>query len=112
MLCHLLRDQADELQRIVRTATDRVDSLEDAVLLGRGNRATQTRSELSQLRRMAVRLQRMLAPEPAAFWRMLAQPPAWVAVADENNRSLFVLTMVTVLALPINLAAGLQGPRR
>ena len=30
-------------------------------------------------------------------------------VAQENNRSLFILTMVTVLALPINLIAGLLG---
>lgn len=30
-------------------------------------------------------------------------------VAEQNNRSLFLLTMVTVLALPINLMAGLLG---
>jgi zinc transporter len=31
------------------------------------------------------------------------------AVGESNNRSLFVLTMVTVLALPINIIAGLLG---
>jgi zinc transporter len=30
-------------------------------------------------------------------------------VAEANNRSLFVLTIVTVLALPINMIAGLLG---
>ena len=30
-------------------------------------------------------------------------------VNEDNNRSLFVLTVVTVLALPINLIAGLMG---
>jgi zinc transporter len=30
-------------------------------------------------------------------------------VAGQNNRSLFILTMVTVLALPINLGSGLLG---
>lgn len=144
LLDRLLRDQADELQRITRTATERVDAIEDAVLVGRTGRLA---AEASQLRRMAVRLQRLLAPEPAAFMRMLANPPAWVLredvqslqqaseefavvlrdvgalqerikllqdeaaarVAEQNNRSLFVLTMVTVLALPINLGAGLLG---
>jgi zinc transporter len=144
LLDHLLRDQADELQRIVRTATDRIDDIEDELLLGK---QAGYRSELSRLRRLTVRLQRLLAPEPSALFRMLANPPPWVGaadvealrqaseefavvlrdigvlqerikllqeeasarVADENNRSLFLLTMVTVIALPINLLAGLLG---
>lgn len=143
LLDHLLRDQADELQRIVRRATDRIDEIEDELLAGRHGHST----ELARLRRLAVRLQRLLAPEPSALARTLARPPAWVAaddlqhlhraaeefalvlrdigalnerlklmqdaeathVAEENNRSLFTLTMVTVLALPINLIAGLLG---
>ncbi len=144
LLDHLLRDQADELQRIARKATDRVDEIEDALLAGRTERLS---AELAQLRRMSVRLQRLLAPEPGAFFRMLSNPPPWVTaddrqrlqqaseefsvvlrdigalqerikllqdesaarVAEENNRSLFTLTMVTVLALPINLVSGLLG---
>ncbi len=104
-------------------------------------------AELAQLRRMSVRLQRLLAPEPNAFFRMLGNPPPWLSeddrqrlrqaneefvvvvrdigalqerikllqeesaarVAEQNNRSLFILTMVTVLALPINLGSGLLG---
>lgn len=144
LLDHLLSDQADELQRIVRQATQRVDDIEDALLAGKhaGHAA-----EIARLRRLMVRLQRLLAPEPSALMRTLSRPPHWVSaeareqlrraseefalvlgdiaalqeriklmqdessvrVAEENNRSLFTLTMVTVLALPINLVSGLFG---
>lgn len=144
LLDHLLRDQADELQRIVRRAAERIDDIEDALLAGQHERHG---TELARLRRLMVRLQRLLAPEPSALMRMLASPPAWMAaddlqglhraheefalvlrdiaalqervklmqdeaasrVAEQNTRSLFTLTMVTVLALPINLLAGLFG---
>lgn len=144
LLEHLLADQADELQRIVRRAADRLDDIEDEVLAGHHGRHT---AELARLRRLMVRLQRLLAPEPSALQRTLAKPPGWISEADlqslhraseefalvlrdvaslqerikllqdesatrvqeENNRSLFMLTMVTVLALPINLLAGLMG---
>ena len=39
----------------------------------------------------------------------LRQEEIAAQVAEENNRSLFVLTVVTVLALPINIMAGLFG---
>jgi zinc transporter len=39
----------------------------------------------------------------------LLQEEAAARVAEENNRSLFVLTLVTVMALPINLISGLLG---
>lgn len=144
LLDHLLRDQADELQRIVRRAADRLDDIEDELLAGHHERHS---AELARLRRLMVRLQRLLAPEPSALMRTLAKPPSWIGqddlqhlhgaseefalvlrdigamqervklmqdesatlVAEENSRSLFVLTMVTVLALPINLVAGLLG---
>jgi zinc transporter len=92
-------------------------------------------------------MQRLLAPEPAALFRLLQRPPNWIAaddrqdlrqateeftvvltdlaslqerikllqeeiaaqVSEDNNRSLFLLTIVTVIALPINLTAGLLG---
>lgn len=144
LLDHLLHDQADELQRIVRTATDRVDLIEDDLLAGHTDRHA---GELARLRRLAIRLQRLLAPEPSALNRTIANPPRWLPAADlqrltqasedfavvlrdvgalqervkllldetgarvavQNNRTLFMLTMVTVLALPINLMAGLLG---
>lgn len=99
------------------------------------------------MRRTLVRLQRLLAPEPAAFFRLLNRPQSWIHkedlqslqqaaeefaaviadsvslvervklvqeelgafVIEQSNQILFVLTIVTVLALPINLVAGLFG---
>jgi zinc transporter len=144
LLTHLMRDQGDILLKIVRDAVAKVDEIEDTLLAGRLN---PKRVSLGSIRRVLVRLQRLLAPEPAALFRLLQRPPAWVAeldtqelresteefsvvlsdmaslqerikllqeeiaagVNEENNRSLFVLTIVTVLALPINIIAGLLG---
>ncbi len=144
LLAHLLRDQADVLTGIVRDATTKIDEVEDHLL---AERLSRKRANLGELRRLLVRLQRLLAPEPAALFRLLQKPPAWMAdndvhelrqsteefsvvlsdmaslqerikllqeeiaahVGEQNNRSLFVLTIVTVLALPINITAGLMG---
>lgn len=144
LLTHLLRDQADVLVDIVRKAVMRVDLVEDTLLAGR---MRHKREDLGAMRRVLVRLQRLLAPEPAALFRLLQRPPAWMddhdtqelrqsteefsvvlsdmsslqerikllqeeiaaRVNEENSRSLFVLTIVTVLALPINIIAGLLG---
>ena len=144
LLVHLLNDQADVLVNIVRDAVLRIDATEDQLLAGR---LTHRRVELGTLRRVLVRLQRLLAPEPAAMFRLLQRPPGWVTpdarqalrqsteeftvvlndlaslqerikllqeeiaarVNEDNNRSLFLLTIVTVMALPINLIAGLMG---
>lgn len=141
---HLLRAQADVLVAIVRTVTLRIDEIEDDLLAGRPG---YKRMRLGSLRRLLVRLQRLLAPEPASLFRLLQHPPSWMTPADvqalreaieefsvvlsdmdslrerikllqeevstamteENNRTLFVLTAVTVLALPINIMAGLFG---
>jgi zinc transporter len=144
ILARLLRDQANVLVDIVRKAKKRIGPLEEQLL---AKRVFVNRSELGSLRRMLVRLQRLLAPEPAAFFRLLNRPPDWISqdelqnlqqaaekfssavsdtaslvervkqlqeelaalVSEQTNRTLFVLTMVTVLALPINLVAGLFG---
>jgi zinc transporter len=144
LLAHLLRDQAGVLADILRQATARVDQIEDRLL---ANRISATRSEVGNLRRVLVRLQRLLAPEPAALFRLLNRPPAWMSnedaqdlrqaaeefsavvsdsavlvervkliqeelvasVNEQTNRTLHILTVVTVLALPINMVAGLFG---
>ena len=144
LLAHLLVDQAGVLIDIVRDTTIRVNEIEDKML---ANRVTTSRSELGALRRVLVRLQRLLAPEPAALFRLLHRPPEWISeddiqnlqqaaeefsvavgdtaalverlklmqeelvaiVTEQSNRTLFVLTLVTVLALPINLTSGLFG---
>ncbi|MEO8151743.1 MAG: transporter [Rhizobacter sp.] len=144
LLNHLMNDQGDVMVRIVREATVKVDGIEDSLLRGR---LQHQRSELGKLRRVLVRLQRLLAPEPAALFRLLRQPPPWIAshdldelrqsteefslvirdlaalqerikllqeeiaaqVSEQTNRSLFTLTVVTVLALPINIMTGFFG---
>jgi len=144
ILARLLRDQASVLVDIVRKSKKRVGPMEEQLL---SKRVSVSRSELGSLRRMLVRLQRLLAPEPTAFFRLLNRPPDWISqdelqnlqlaaekfssavsdtaslvervkqlqeelaalVSEQTNRTLFVLTMVTVLALPINLVAGLFG---
>jgi zinc transporter len=144
LLVHLMHDQGDVLVNIVRGTTARVDEIEDKLLSGR---LEKKRADLGALRRLLVRLQRLLAPEPAALFRLLQKPPPWIAeedlqdlrqsteefgvalrdmaglqerikllqeeiagrVAEENNRTLFVLTVVTVLVLPINIVSGLLG---
>jgi zinc transporter len=144
LLAHLLRDQADVLADIVRRSTTRVNAIEDKLL---AHRIATSRAELGMLRRMLVRLQRLLAPEPGALFRLFNRPPGWIGeddlqdlrqsaeefstvVADsaalvervkllqeelgalineQTNRILFVLTVVTVLALPFNIVASLFG---
>lgn len=144
LLVHLLRDQADVLTQIVRSMADKTDHIEDRLL---ANRLEHHRANLGTMRRLLVRLQRLLAPEPSALFRLLNRPPIWIddddrqdlrqsteefasviqditalqerikllqeeiaaQVGEQNNRSLFVLTTVSVLALPINIIAGLFG---
>ena len=144
LLERLLRAQADVLVDIVRSVTRRVDKVEDELLAGH---LDAKRARLGALRRLLVRLQRLLAPAPAALLRLLQHPPAWMAeldtqqlreaseefsvalqdmaslqerikllqeevaamVNERTSRSLFVLTVMTVLALPINILAGLFG---
>lgn len=144
LMIHLLHDQAEVLVEIVRKTSAKVDGIEDRFLAGR---LDLHRASLGALRRDLVRLQRLLAPEPGALFRLLNRPPAWIEEADaqelrqsteefsvvlgdmaglqervkllqeeiaarineQTSRSVFVLTAVTVLALPINLTAGLFG---
>jgi zinc transporter len=144
LVAHLLRDQADILVEIVRELTPRVNATEDKLI---AEQVTSCRATLASLRRILIRLQRVLAPEPAALFRLLTRPPEWVgkddvqdlrqsaeelsaAVAEsgalaervrllqeelfaltneQTNRTLFVLTTVTVLALPMTIISSLMG---
>ena len=144
LVAHLLRDQAEVLVHIVRDATAQVDIIEDRMI---GHTVMSGRSKLGSLRRTLVRLQRLLAPEPAALFRLLNRPPTWMgaddvtdlrqsaeelaaAVADsaalgervrllqeelvalvneQTSRTLFVLTIVTVVALPLTIIPGFFG---
>lgn len=144
LLAHLMREQADLMVEIVRRANTEIDLIEDRFLAAK---TAGDRQSLAARRRVLVRLQRMLAPEPGSVFRLLARPPYWLSpddvqglresteefsvvlrdmtglierikllqeeiaarLEDQNNRTLFVLTLVTVLALPINIIAGLFG---
>ncbi|CAE6762998.1 transporter [Burkholderia sp. R-70199] len=143
LLIHLLQEQADVLIGIVRTAAQAANDVDETLLAGR----LPTRSGLGGIRRDLVRLRRLLAPEPAALFRLVNRPPRWVLeedaqslrqsaeefsltlrdiaglqeriklleeeiadrVAEHTNRSVLILTAVTVIALPVNLISGLLG---
>ncbi len=144
LLAQLLQNQANVLVEVVRQSSIKVDDIEDEVLV---NRVLGKRAELSALHRLLVRLQRLLAPEPAAFIRLLNRPPNWITedevqdlrqsaeefasvvtecaalvdrmkliqeelfdtITEQNNRSLFLLTFITVVLLPFNVVGGLFG---
>ncbi|SDV46732.1 transporter [Chitinasiproducens palmae] len=144
LLVYLMRDQADLLVRIVRHTSLEVDLTEDRFVSAR---ESVNRFDLGAMRRILVRLQRMLAPEPGSIFRLLARPPRWLHADDvqdlresteefslvlgdlaglverirllqeevaarleeQNTRTLFTLTLVTVLALPVNIIAGFFG---
>jgi zinc transporter len=144
LLTHLLRDQGEVLEQIVRKTTLSVDKIEDQLL---SSRLSDNRADLGTMRRVLVRLHRLLALEPGSLMRVLNRPPAWLLEADvqelrqstdesalvisdltglgerikllqeeiaaklneQSSRTLFTLTVVTVLALPINIIAGFFG---
>ena len=82
LLAHLLRDQAVVMVQIVRDSTTRVNGVEDGLL---ANRVGSSRARLGALRRVLVRLQRLLAPEPAALFRLLSRPPSWLSEQDVQD---------------------------
>jgi zinc transporter len=143
LLIRLLQGQADLLFSIVRSATRTANEVEMALRV----RKLPTRSSLGGIRRDLAHLRRLLAPEPAALFRLTTHPPRWVRdedvqslrqsaeefsvalsdmaslreriqlleeeiaadVAEHTNRSVLILTAVTVIALPVNLISGLLG---
>jgi zinc transporter len=144
LLAHFLRHQADMLRDTAASTAARVDVIEDHVM---ANDVSGQRATLGALRRVLVRLQRLIAPEPSAMFRLVGHPPAWLTQADvdalrasaealaaavadcaalldrirllqeelfavvneQTNRTLFVLTVVTTLALPMTIIPGLFG---
>lgn len=81
LLSHLLRDQANVLVEIVRPSTSRVNWIEDQILT---HHISTNRRELGLLRRLLVRFQRMLAPEPAALFRLLNKPPERITFPESS----------------------------
>lgn len=141
LLLYLLGEQELQLEQVVRRISQVVDSIEERLL---STAIKANRSELGHYRRMLLRIQRLLAPEPAALFRLLNRPPAWLnrdtlrelrafteefsvvlndlaslmerirllqeeiaaRLMEQSNRTLYLLTVITVLALPINIVAG------
>ena len=56
-----------------------MDGIEDRFLAAQSGPA---RVDLAATRRVLVRLQRTLAPEPGSVFRLLARPPAWLQPRD------------------------------
>ncbi|HCB1499192.1 zinc transporter [Klebsiella oxytoca] len=144
LLAFLLEEQEEVLEQVVRQASQHVDVIEERLL---SNHVQRNRADLARLRRMLLRFQRLLAPEPAAMFRLLNRPPAWIDRSvvqefrqfteeftvvlndlsglierisllqeeisarqlEQSNRTLYTLTVITVLALPINIVAGFFG---
>ncbi len=115
LLTHLLRDQADVLIGIVRNSIKRVDDIEDNLLADRLNPkqkppAWVAESDVQELRQSTEEFAMVLSDMASLQERIkLLQEEIAASVNDQNNHSLFVLTVVTVLALPINIIAGLFG---
>jgi len=144
ILVHLLEEQEAALEQIVRQANLYVDQIEECLP---GRHVKENRTRLGRIRRQLLRFQRLLAPEPAALFRLMNRPPLWLNTGvvqnlrqfaeeftvvlndlaglterirllqeeisagqmEQNNRTLYVLTVITVLALPINIIAGFFG---
>ena len=71
LLAQLLAEQEDVLALIVRQSNQYVDQIEERLL---GQHIKSNRSELGRLRRTLLRFQRLLAPEPAALFRLINRP--------------------------------------
>jgi zinc transporter len=144
LLAFLLEEQEEVLEQVVRQASRHVDVIEERLL---SSHVQRNRADLARMRRMLLRFQRLLAPEPAAMFRLLNRPPAWIDRSvvqefrqfteeftvvlndlsglierisllqeeisarqlEQSNRTLYTLTVITVLALPINIVAGFFG---
>jgi zinc transporter len=143
LVLQLLSEQADVLVDIVRNAADTANDIEAKLAANELPR----RASLGRLRRDLIRLQRLLAPEPASLFRLVSRPPKWVReeeidylhlatenfsvalrdmvslqerirlledeiaarVGERTNRSLFILTSVTVISLPMTVVGALFG---
>lgn len=78
LLINLLEEQADVLTGIVRTAAKTANKVDATLLTGK----LPKRSSLGIIRRDLVSLRRLLAPEPAALFRLVNRPPKWAGDED------------------------------
>lgn len=81
ILIRLLQKQAEVMIGIERSAVRCVNDAEDALSAGKLPKG----SSLGALRRDLVRLSRLLAPEPAALFRLVSRPPDWLRAEDAQS---------------------------
>ncbi len=143
LVTQLLSEQADVLMDIVRHIAADASAIETRLARNELPR----RSSLGHYRRDLVKLQRLLALEPASLFRIVNRPPRWARdddldylhlatenfavalrdmvtlqerirlleediaarVAERSNHSLFILTSVTVISLPMTVIGALFG---
>ena len=77
---YFLNQQADALVHQLRQAADIANHVEAMLLTDR----LPKRADLGGLRRNLLRLQRLLAPEPAALFRLVNRLPHWVQEEDAD----------------------------
>jgi zinc transporter len=80
LLIQLLSNQADVLVDIVRSATITANNIEGMLAVSHLPR----RADLGGIRRDLVRLQRLLAPEPASLFRLVNRLPHWAKEEDSD----------------------------
>ena len=78
LLIQLLTNQADVLVDIVRDAAKAANDIEEMLAANR----LPKRANLGGIRRDMVRLQRLLAPEPASLFRLVNRLPRWAKEED------------------------------
>lgn len=143
-LARLTDSLIDRMGPVVSELEDKVDDLEDRVLTkGRSS----LRTELSDIRRVAITLRRYLAPQREAMSRLMLEDATWLSamdkamlrevadrttrfvedldsareraaviheelaarLADQMNKTMYVLTVVAAILLPPSLLTGLFG---
>lgn len=143
LVTQLLSEQAEVLMQIVHNVALSANDIEAQLSANK----LPKRSSLGHIRRDLIRLQRLLAPEPASVFRIVNRPPKWAReeeldrlhlatedfvvamrdmvnllerirlleediaarVGEKSNRSLFILTSVTVISLPMTVVGALFG---
>lgn len=74
----MVNDQGNMQVRVWPDATLQADGTEDSLLQHK-------RGDLGKLRRVLVRLQQLLVPEPGASFRLLRPPPRWINGHDTDE---------------------------
>ncbi len=117
---HRLADRLiDRMGPVINELDDRVDELEDEVLT---EHSAALRSKIGEIRREAISLRRYLAPQRDVMARLPMEQASWLReraavtqdelnnrLADQMNKTMYLLTIVAAVLLPPSLVTGLFG---